>query len=79
MTLDPVLLDVLACPVCRASLRPLDPGGLPEAAGDRDDGGITAQRFAGHADAALTCGSCGHAYPVRDGIPVLLVNESRQV
>ncbi|GBE24632.1 hypothetical protein BMS3Bbin02_00907 [bacterium BMS3Bbin02] len=25
---------------------------------------------------ALVCGSCGLAYPVRDGIPVMLVDEA---
>jgi uncharacterized protein YbaR (Trm112 family) len=30
------------------------------------------------AGAELVCGSCGLAYPVTDGIPVLLVDEARR-
>ncbi|TIC88171.1 Trm112 family protein [Nocardioides sp. GY 10113] len=30
------------------------------------------------AGAELVCGGCGLAYPVRDGIPVLLVDEARK-
>lgn len=54
MNLDPALLDLLACPNCRAELR------------------------ADEQAAELVCTSCGYAYPVRDGIPVLLVDEARR-
>ena len=54
MNIDDWLLEILACPKCRAQLR------ADEAAGE------------------LVCTGCGLAYPVRDDIPVLLVDEARQ-
>jgi uncharacterized protein len=54
VNLDPALLEILACPNCRADLRVDDA---------RDE---------------LVCTSCGYAYPVRDDIPVLLVDEARR-
>jgi uncharacterized protein YbaR (Trm112 family) len=54
VNLDPELLDILACPNCRATLR------VDEAAEE------------------LVCTGCGYAYPVRDDIPVLLVDEARR-
>jgi uncharacterized protein YbaR (Trm112 family) len=54
MNIDDWLLEILACPKCRASLR------VDEAAVE------------------LVCTGCGLAYPVRDDIPVLLVEEARQ-
>jgi uncharacterized protein YbaR (Trm112 family) len=57
VTLDPQLLEILACPSDdHAPLRtgtPADP--------DAD---------------ALTCTSCGRQFPVKDGIPVLLLDEA---
>ncbi len=55
-TLDPALLELLACPASRHALR------LDEAA----------------AELVCTDPGCGLAYPVRDGIPVLLVDEARR-
>ena len=54
MRLEPFLLEVLACPACRSSVR------VDEAASE------------------LVCTGCGLAYPVRDDIPVMLVDEARQ-
>ena len=55
--LDPILLEVLACPA---------PDHAPLRVGAPDDA---------EAD-ALTCTECGRVYPVRDGIPVLLLDEA---
>jgi len=54
MSIEPSLLEILACPACRSALR--------------DTG----------AELVCTSAGCGLAYPVRDGIPVLLVDEARR-
>lgn len=48
--IDPKLLEILACPVCKTEVR---------LEGDR-----------------LVCVACGRRYPIRDGIPVMLVEEA---
>ena len=48
--LDEEFLSLLACPVCKTSVRRED---------DR-----------------LVCEQCGRRYPIRDGIPVMLVEEA---
>jgi len=53
MHLDPMLLEILACPADHGELR------VDDAASE------------------LVCMSCGLAYPVRDDIPVLLIDEAR--
>ena len=52
MNLDSALLEILACPACKAPLRVDDE------------------------KSQLVCTQCGLAYPVRDDIPVLLVDEA---
>lgn len=68
MPLEAGLLQLLACPACHASLREEDAPAGDDPAAD------------GAAPAELVCtgGACGLAYPVRDGIPVLLVDEARR-
>jgi uncharacterized protein YbaR (Trm112 family) len=51
-TLDPLLLEVLACPA-------------------KDHAPLM---FDAEAQ-TLTCTSCGRVFPVRDGLPVLLLDE----
>ena len=52
--LDPVLLEILACP-------------------DTHHSPLTVDEVAGE----LLCTTCDRAFPVRDGIPVLLLDEAR--
>ena len=63
MNLDQWLLDILACPACHAPLR-IDR--LPDAPQTTDG-----------EELVCTNGDCRRAYPVRDDIPVLLVDEAR--
>jgi len=52
MPVDPKLLEILACPVCKTPVEPT-------------------------ADAAgLRCAQCRRVYPVRDDIPVMLVDQA---
>lgn len=50
-SIDPKLLEILACPACKGDLVLKD-------------------------DNRLVCVSCRRAYPIRDGIPVMLVAEA---
>ncbi len=53
--MDPRLLDILVCPVCKAKL----------------DFDKPAQE--------LICQPCQLAYPVRDGIPIMMQDEARSL
>jgi len=55
VSLDPRLLEILACPDTHHTPLELDEG---------------AQE--------LICATCGRAFPIREGIPVLLLEEARQ-
>ena len=54
MSIDPALLEIIACPQCHAPLR--------------EEG----------EELVCTSADCALAYPVRDGIPVLLIDEARR-
>lgn len=60
------LLEILACPACHSPLRET-PAPEEGADGPAPDGELV-----------CTAASCGLAYPVRDGIPVLLEDEARR-
>lgn len=55
MPLSPELLEILVCPLCKASLSPTPNG----------DG--------------LLCRQCMRVFPVRDDIPIMLVDEATEV
>ncbi len=52
MEISQELLDILACPACKAEVK-LTPDGK-----------------------ALKCVACHRVYPIRDGIPVMLIDEA---
>lgn len=52
MALDPKLLDILVCPLCKADVK------------------LTAD------GQGLKCVSCHRVYPIRDDIPVMLIDEA---
>ncbi len=52
MALDPQLLEILACPVCKEDVK------------------HTAD------DKGLICLKCHRVYPIKDGIPVMLIDEA---
>lgn len=56
---------------------PVDPALLEIIVCPADHGELTLQAGTGPVGEELVCGSCGRAYPVRDDIPVLLVDEAR--
>ena len=52
MALDPLLLEILACPQCKADVK------------------MTAD------DKGLKCVKCCRVYPIKDDIPVMLIDEA---
>ena len=48
--IDPLLLEILACPACKTPVK--------------TDG------------TGLACRQCGRRYPIRDGIPIMLLEEA---
>jgi uncharacterized protein YbaR (Trm112 family) len=59
-TLDPALLELVRCPQCHGTLQVDGAAGAGDPA---DEGG-------------LVCTACSLRYPVRGGVPVLLVDDA---
>jgi uncharacterized protein len=50
--IDKELLDILACPDCKADVE--------------------------EKDNKIVCKTCGKKYPIRDGIPIMLIDEAEK-
>lgn len=73
------LLEILRCPVTRQRLAPADPGQLARLNALISAGGLrnaAGEPVTSPLEAALVRADGAAAYPVRDGIPVLLTEES---
>ncbi|WP_409015086.1 Trm112 family protein [Archangium sp.] len=75
MTLPEWLLQTLACPRCKGPLEAQSPLPLGEGQGE----GTRAPSFPPESttQTELHCATCRLAYPIRDGVPQLLPEESR--
>ena len=74
MRLPDWLLSTLACPRCKGPLTTLPlPPGEGRGEGIRPPGSNPGSTT----PAELCCAACSLAYPIRDGVPVLLPEESR--
>jgi len=54
VSIDAELLEILACPSCRAGVEYVE------------------------AEQVIVCTACSYRYPVRDGIPVMLIDEAEK-
>jgi uncharacterized protein YbaR (Trm112 family) len=75
MAVDPELLEILACPICKEEVKPvaLTDARRKEIADKYRD------KFRGEepvVEEGLRCVKCGRTYPVVSDIPVMLVDEA---
>ncbi|WP_414639125.1 Trm112 family protein [Archangium sp.] len=85
MSLPEWLLSTLACPRCKGPLTQIPPPTPPSAPilplplGEGRGEGISdpGSNPESNTPAELSCLSCRLTYPIRDGVPVLLPEESR--
>jgi len=81
--IDKELLAILACPVCRGGVieLPLNKHNFKPPAGVKEFQGrfeVGKGKLNKEENGKIVCAGCGRQYPVRGGIPIMLVEESQK-
>lgn len=82
MVLDPLTVDILVCPETKAALAVASPAQLAQINAALAQGAVlnrAGRRVTGPLQAALVRQDGQVAYPVRDGLPLLLIDEQLEL
>ena len=74
--IDAELLAILACPACQGDVR-LCSLPIRQAGAEAERKNNSAKADVALKEEKIVCLQCGRQYPIRDGVPIMLVDEAQ--